>query len=153
MMQVQQHSTTQYSIIYTQDSVKRHKVQSLLPIICFWLPTAVNKLPIYIEGFQRFSNQITKYITNCLIWPDINVTTSCLKFLYCVQIEKCYMSSSLLQLSSLSFTPTHSFCLSAALVAGIEHQTTSGLRGTQGEIARLPSHSLNFLAMYCKATK
>ena len=108
---------------------------------------AANSCSIYIEGFQiRLQN-------NCLIWPDINVTTSCLKFLYCVQIEKCYMSSSLLQLSSLSFTPTHSFCLSAALVAGIEHQTTSGLRGTQGEIARLPSHSLNFLAMYCKATK
>ena len=109
-------------LCYKRDSVKRHKVQSLLPIICFWLPTAVNKLSTYLllKVFKRFSNQITKYIPNCLIWADINVTTSCLKFLYCVQIEKCYVSSSLLQLSCLSFTPTHSFCLSAAPVAGIE---------------------------------
>ena len=32
----------------------------------------------------------------------------------------------------ISDGPAHSFCLSAALVAGIEHQTTSGLKGTQG---------------------
>ena len=82
---------------------------------------------LLLKVFKRFSNYITKYMPNCLIWSDINVTTSCLKFLYCVQIEKCYMSSSLLQLSCLSFTPTHSFCLSPAPMAGTEHQTTTGL--------------------------
>ena len=113
---------------------------------------------LLLKVFKRFSNYITKYMPNCLIWSDINVTTSCLKFLYCVQIEKCYMSSSLLQLSCLSFTPTHSFCLSPAPMAGTEHQTTSGLRGTQGEVAPptlfwLLSHSLNFLHMYWQYCK
>ena len=92
---------------------------------------------LLLKVFKRFSNYITKYKPNCLIWSDINVTTSCLKFLYCVQIEKCYMSSSLLQLRIVS--PSHLHIVSAYLLLQWQGQSTKQRLGyvswTQGEVA------------------